>query len=69
MRNSPAEMLIAPRLASLSALNEAKFRAMFVRLADQKDRTKPLRSKRADRDRQFPRSGTAPLRGSFTAGF
>ncbi len=47
--------LTAPRLAELAALDDAGFRAMFQRLADQAHRPRPFRAQRADRDRQLGR--------------
>ena len=49
--------LTAPRLANLAALDDTPVPNDVFRLADQADRTQPFRPKRADRDRQFQRSG------------
>ena len=50
---APRDDLAAPPLAELAALDDAAFRARFLRLADQAHRPRPLRAQRADRHRQF----------------
>ena len=54
---SRATISCAPTLAELAALDDAAFRALLRRLADQAHRPRPLRAQRADRDRQFRRRG------------
>ena len=44
-----------PTLAELAALDDAAFRALFAKTADQAHRARPLRAQRADRDRQLRR--------------